>query len=165
MSAETYTLQFDGRMTQRGFWLYVWRITTPDNGELLYVGRTGDSSSPNASSPFNRMGQHLGTNKNANAIRRLLEQRCVKPEACTAFKMVAYGPLFPEVKDMGEHKPVRDKVAALEAALAHALQSGEYEVLHTVNSRQQVEQILWEKVRAAFSCHFPKIGPGPICKN
>lgn len=162
MSAATYTLQFDGLMTQRGFWLYVWRITTPDKGELLYVGRTGDSSSPNASSPFARMGQHLGTNKNANAIRRLLEKRCVKPESCTTFKMVAYGPLFHETKDMTAHRPLRDKVAALEATLADALKSGGYEVLNTVNSRTEIDRALWEKVHQAFSIHFCKIGSGPI---
>ena len=45
-------------MLERGFWLYVWRIASPI-GEVLYVGRTGDSSSLNASPPFMRMAQHL----------------------------------------------------------------------------------------------------------
>ena len=71
MSASTHTLTFPGAMTERGFWLYVWRIMSPI-GELLYVGRTGDSSSPYASSPFARMGQHLGNNKNQNMVRQHL---------------------------------------------------------------------------------------------
>ena len=43
---------------ERGFWLYVWVIDGAGD-TLHYVGRTGDSSSSNAQSPFNRMGQHL----------------------------------------------------------------------------------------------------------
>ena len=36
-------LTFDGPMNERGFWLYVWKIHHPEKGDLLYVGRTGDS--------------------------------------------------------------------------------------------------------------------------
>lgn len=64
MSATTQVVEFDGAFLQRGFWLYVWRVIAPNSTEVLYVGRTGDSSSPNAQSPFNRMGQHLGFQKN-----------------------------------------------------------------------------------------------------
>ena len=37
------------------------------------MGRTGDSSSSNAQSPFNRMDQHLGFNKRSNVLRRRLK--------------------------------------------------------------------------------------------
>ena len=47
---ETFTVTLDGAMLRRGFWLYVWEITTPNGEKVLYVGRTGDSSSPNAQS-------------------------------------------------------------------------------------------------------------------
>ena len=30
MSAPTYSLTFDGAMTDRGLWLYVWRPQDPD---------------------------------------------------------------------------------------------------------------------------------------
>ncbi len=46
-----YSMTFDGALLERGFWLYVWRIIEGTR-TVLYVGRTGDSSSPNASSPF-----------------------------------------------------------------------------------------------------------------
>ena len=29
MSASTYCLTFEGAMTERGFWLYVWRVHPP----------------------------------------------------------------------------------------------------------------------------------------
>ena len=73
MPASTPTLTLPGAMIERGFWVYVWRIASPV-GELLYVGRTGDSSSPKAATPFARMGQHLGTNERQNMVRRHLEQ-------------------------------------------------------------------------------------------
>ena len=41
MALTTYTLSFEGAMTDRGFWLYVWRVSALDNRELLYVGMTG----------------------------------------------------------------------------------------------------------------------------
>ena len=71
---EVYRMSFNGQVLKRGFWLYVWKISTP-RGKCLYVGRTGDSSSPNAASPFNRIGQHLDLRKNAKGntmTKRLL---------------------------------------------------------------------------------------------
>lgn len=64
MEPATHCLDFDGRILQCGFWLYVWKITPRTGPAFHYVGRTGDSSSFNAQSPFNRMGQHLGFKKN-----------------------------------------------------------------------------------------------------
>ena len=157
MSASTHRLKFPGAMTERGFWLYVWRITSDKGQELLYVGRTGDSGSPRASSPFTRMGQHLGTNEKNNAIRRHLENKGVKPEAC-AFEMVAHGPLFPEAKDRTEHVKPRDVVAALEKELAETLLRGGYKVLNNVKSKKALDTDLWDEVCAAFAVHFPKLG-------
>src|SRR5208283_3705997 len=77
MTAQAHELTFDGGLLERGFWLYVWEITTPQDTHLYYVGRTGDSSSIKAQSPFNRMGQHLGFNKHANPLRRHLNGACL----------------------------------------------------------------------------------------
>ena len=88
MPAETHTLTLPVALIKRGFWLYVWRIASPI-GELLYVGRTGDSSSVNASAPFARMGQHLGTNERQNMVRKNLEKRGVSPEKCASFDLIA----------------------------------------------------------------------------
>jgi hypothetical protein len=83
-------VRFDGGVLQRGFWLYVWEVMPPDETPLYYVGRTGDSSSINAQSPFNRMGQHLGFAKNSNMLRGHLGRHGVDPERCV-FRLVALG--------------------------------------------------------------------------
>ena len=88
MPAPTHTLTLPGPMIERGFWLYVWRIASP-LGELLYVGRTGDSSSTSASTPVARMGQHFGINERENMIRTHLEEREVPPEKCASFDLIA----------------------------------------------------------------------------
>ena len=156
MSASTHKLILPVAMIHRGFWLYVWRIKSP-KGELLYVGRTGDSSSPNASAPFARMGQHLGTNKNQNTVRRLLEELGVPPEKCTSIDLIAHGPLFPEACNWDDHKKPRDDVAALEKKLADTLECRGYKLLNKVSSRQVVDLGLWAEVREAFAAHFPKL--------
>jgi hypothetical protein len=55
-----HIIRLDGSVLERGYWLFVWEIITSDGELLLYVGRTGDSSSPDAQSPFVRMGRHVG---------------------------------------------------------------------------------------------------------
>src|SRR2546423_1210007 len=103
MNPFTHSLSFDGRLLRRGFWLYVWEIITPEKARLYYVGRTGDSSSSNAQSPFNRMGQHLGFNIRSNVLRRRLADRGVAPEECD-FRLVAYGPIMSEATTDEEHR-------------------------------------------------------------
>ena len=89
-------MKFDGAVLRRGFWLYVWRIEG-NSQHYVYVGRTGDNSSPYAQSPFNRIGHHLNPSPKAkgNAMGRQLTRAGVVQETC-AFEMVAIGPVFPE---------------------------------------------------------------------
>lgn len=89
---ETFTVTLDGAMLRRGFWLYVWEITMPEGKKVLYVGRTGDNSSPYAQSLFNRLGQNLGTLANASMVRNNLEKRGIDPAECQ-FRMVGHGPV------------------------------------------------------------------------
>ncbi len=158
-SASLHRLTLPGPMLQRGFWLYVWRVQTP-NGERLYVGRTGDSSSPHATAPYTRMGQHLGFSKAQNSLRRLLTEAGVEPESCGQFDLISYGPIFPEIgmtKDqvradrMLLHTPVRDQVAALEKKLRNALVAAGYQVLNVVHSKKQCDAAHWEVVRIAVA--------------
>jgi len=159
MAPGTHTMTLPGAMLERGFWLYVWRAETP-KGEYLYVGRTGDSSSPNASPSYQRMGQHLGRAKTQNALRRHLTANGVEPEECVSFHLVSHGPLFPEQQCMETHRAPRDTVAALEKKLAEALSESGYRVLNTVHSRKPLDEQLWLQVRDAFIDHFPKLGRG-----
>ncbi|MBW7894875.1 MAG: hypothetical protein H3C27_07135 [Opitutaceae bacterium] len=159
MSAALNHVTFAGGMLQRGFWLYVWEVTLPDSSNCLYVGRTGDSSSAHAQSPFSRLTQHLSTNVRANALRRHLQNRGIDANDCLAFDLIAYGPILPEVTDMVAHRPSRDCIAALEKALCDALRASGYDVLNTVTSRFQPDPELWQPVLAAFSTRFPKLKP------
>jgi len=144
-----------GAMLKRGFWLYVWRVTT-DNGDVHYVGRTGDSSSPNAAPPYQRMAQHLGRNKNNNTLRRNLERRGIEPEQCS-FELISVGPIFDEKTNMEEHTKPRDTVAALEKELACAMKAAGYDVINTISSKMVLDEDIWKKAKSAFSAHFPKL--------
>ena len=155
--SSTHTLTLPGAMIERGFWLYVWRIASPI-GELLYVGRTGDSSSTNAATPFARMGQHLGTNYRQNPVRRHLERRLVPPETCTAFDLIAHGPIFEEAQDWVTHQERRDVVAALEKALADTLARSGYDVLNEIQDRHDLDVRLWANIREEFAAYFPRLG-------
>jgi catechol 2,3-dioxygenase-like lactoylglutathione lyase family enzyme len=125
----SHAMSFDGQLLERGFWLYVWDMRGPC-GRHLYVGRTGDSSSPHAQSPFKRIGQHLDPSPKAkgNALGRQLQREGVDPLSCT-FEMTAIGPIFPERQTMAEHQPTRDQLAALERALADFLKQRGYNVV------------------------------------
>jgi hypothetical protein len=155
MTAATHELAFDGGLLRRGFWLYVWEITC-DGRVLYYVGRTGDSSSLNAQSPFNRMAQHLGFRKESNALRKQLDDRGIAPEQCR-FRLVAHGPVLDEGKTREEHRPRMQKTAAMEKALAQAMCAAGYDVLNSVKCRVPLDQVAFAAVRKAFEESFPKL--------
>jgi hypothetical protein len=148
--------RFDGRILQRGFWLYVWVITHEDQ-EFLYVGRTGDSSSQFASSPFSRIGQHLDLRPNAkgNSLLLNIRRENIAPMAC-AFELFAVGPLFDEQPDMASHRTHRDIVAPLESALAEHLKAAGYRVLGTHGSRHRVDQTLFQQITSVVNERFTR---------
>lgn len=146
MSINTYQMEFNGEVLERGFWLYVWEITE-GTARHLYVGRTGDSSSPHASSPFNRIGQHLDFRENAKgaSLAKRLKEAGVNPKK-SKFRMLALGPFFPEQEDFEAHKPYRDQMATFEYALAEYLKNKGHSVLGihhqgTTVSSSQLNQV------------------------
>ncbi|MDT8323240.1 MAG: hypothetical protein RRA94_03930 [Bacteroidota bacterium] len=151
----SYTMSFDGALLNRGFWLYIWDIRGP-KGRYLYVGRTGDSSSPNASSPFRRIGQHLDFSENAkaNAMARQLMHVNVSPADCT-FEMTAVGPLFPEQKNWDKHQVHRDRTAGLEKAIAVTLNGRGYTVLGSHGSQSDLDMKLFSEVLEILDRKFP----------
>ena len=161
MSAMVHELVFDGALLTRGFWLYVWEIERPNGPNLYYVGRTGDSSSTNAQSPFNRMGQHLGFAQNSNMLRRHLGKFSAEPEQCS-FRLVALGPLEAESKaeSRREHDERRDVVAAMEKALAELMAKAGCVVMNDVVSRKPLDAMRFASVRTAFSRAFPILATG-----
>lgn len=156
MTAHTHIIALEGDVLQRGFWLYVWEVIAPDGEELLYVGRTGDSSSPKAQSPFNRMGQHLGFLSTSSMLRNHLSMRGVCPEQCT-FRLIAHGPILEEADGMEAHKERRDLIAALEKKLAEALAAAGYEVMNEVKCRKPLDEAMYAAVRIAFSMEFHRL--------
>ena len=150
MSVNGYEMGFEGEVLQRGFWLYVWQIVYGKK-TYIYVGRTGDSSSPNASSPFNRIGQHLDFRENAkgNSLARRLKEAGVDPKK-SKFRMLALGPLFKEQKSFEAHKPYRDQMATFEYETAAHLRKMKFNVLGThhkgISVPPDVVDELWSRV-------------------
>lgn len=153
----TFEIEFDGALLKRGFWLYVWRVRSWDR-TVLYVGRTGDSSSRFASSPFARVGQHLDLRPNAtaNCLARRLSAAGLAVESCR-YSLMAIGPLFPEQPDLQQHRLFRDRMARLEARLAAELRERGYEVLGKHPARGNVDAALWAMVVDAINTPFPDL--------
>ena len=116
-----YSMSFAGALLERGFWLYVWRVND-EQRTVFYVGRTGDSSSAHASSPYRRASQHLDDKPKAkaNALHRCLRAADIEPKRCR-FELFGIGPLYPEQASVEQHRPLRDEAAALERAVADHL--------------------------------------------
>lgn len=146
-------LSFNGQMLKRGFWLYVWRIRHKKSmSEYWYIGRTGDSSSANASSPLARLSQHFNFKENAkgNSLIKNIIQAGINPEDCQ-FKLVSIGPLFPEKESYAEHVPCRDIVGKLEAEIAHTFKTKGLIVLGSHPKRGIYDHKLFNEVISKFS--------------
>lgn len=152
-------MRFKGALLRRGFWLYVWEVKG-DSSHHVYVGRTGDSSSPHAQSPFKRMGQHLDPSPKAkgNALGRHLRSAGVSHEDCT-FEMVAIGPIFPEQPTYSKHVPVRNQMAALERAVADELKGLGYYVLGAHPRVATPDPDLLSQVRVIIRRRFKAVRP------
>ncbi len=98
MKAALHQLSLPG-----GFWFCVWEVTSGSGDEWLYVGRTRDSSSPNAQSPFFRLSQHLSQDPKGNVLLagfRRLSRRVVRP----AVLRLGQGLLFSAARFNGLHR-------------------------------------------------------------
>ncbi len=138
MNLPEYRLAFDGAILARGFWIYVWKIQY-DSEIAVYVGRTGDSSSPNASSPFRRAGQHLDLKIDAkgNSLKRAIDRLGWEADSCQ-FEQIALGPFFTEQDTMEAHVPYRDRIAALEYAVSNAVTKEKFRLIGTHGSSHSV---------------------------
>ncbi len=135
-------MKFDGAVLNRGYWLYLWRVTC-GKSLFIYVGRTGDSSSNNAGSPFTRISNHLNSRPTAkgNSLWKQLKKVKVDPIKCS-YEMIAVGPIYDEEKVTDKHRLRRDQLAGLEREVAHYLKSCGFTVLGIHYSNKQVGQTL-----------------------
>jgi len=140
-------IRFSGAILERGFWLYIWRIQS-DTRTFFYVGRTGDSSSKYAASPFSRLGQHLDVRQTAtaNMLLRHVRKMGLDPLACN-YELIALGPLFPEQPTLDLHREIRDRIASIEAELASYLRAKGLEVVG--NPSQPISLILGYLLRSS----------------
>jgi len=143
-------ISFPGAILERGFWLYVWRIQSGAR-VFFYVGRTGDSSSKFAASPFSRLSQHLDVRQNAaaNMLLRHVRRMGLDPLACK-FDLIALGPLFPEQPTLELHREFRDRIAPVEAELATYLRSKGLDVVGKHTTDTVPDSQLLVKVKSAF---------------
>lgn len=129
----------------------MWRVTSGGK-EFFYVGRTGDSSSKFAASPFSRLSQHLDVRPtaSANMLLRHIRHRNLDPLACT-FELLTLGPIFPEQTTLELHRQFRDLMAPLESAFATYLRSTGREVVGSHGSKREPDPKLFAKVKDAFN--------------
>ena len=106
------------------------------------------------------MGQHLGFTKNSNMLRKYLCANEAKPDECR-FRLVAHGPLLEEASDWEMHRERRDTIAAVEKALAEAMNEVGYKVMNTVRCRKTLDESLFDDVRTAFAYEFPRLEAEP----
>ena len=148
MNINSCEMGFEGEVLQRGFWLYVWEILYRQK-KYIYVGRTGDSSSPNASSPFSRIGQHLDFRENAkgNSLAKRLKEAGVDPKT-SRFRMLALGPFFPEQESFEAHKPYRDRMATFECETAEYLREMRFNVLGSHHKGMPVQADVVDDIKS-----------------
>jgi len=147
-------ISFDGALLQRGFWLYACLIRS-GRKRIVYVGRTGDSSSKHAASPFSRLSQHLDvrTSATANMLLRQVRNAGLEPLSCK-YELVAFGPIFLEQQDLGMHRVKRDIIAPLETELAELFKADGFTVVGSHGKRRTPDTKLLEQVKRAFQQVF-----------
>ena len=157
MSKGLFKMVIPPEILGRGFWLYVWVIALKDGRIVHYVGRTGDASSARAQSPFSRISGHLGSNKNANALKRHLARHGIEFNLCEQLEFVTHGPLHTETSDWESHKPLRDRVHALERALCDGMRNAGYDVVNVVTCKGSADENDWLSVKNAFATRFERL--------
>lgn len=151
-----HLMSFDGALLERGYWLYVWRIVAGSE-TFLYVGQTGDRSSPHASSPLQGVGRDLevGPNAKIDPMSKELEARGIDLTTCT-FRLLAIGPIPPEQPDVGQHELFRGLVAAQETALAGLLCTRGYKVI-SKHVPRVYDRGLFTRVCDLIATQFPAL--------
>lgn len=147
---KVHRISFEGGLLERGFWLYAWLIQCGSD-RAIYVGRTGDSSSQFAASPFSRLGQHLDVRPSAKANSLLRQVRSMgwDPIKCK-YELVAFGPIFPEQPDLDSHRVKRDIIAPLESHLAQLFKNAGFKVVGSHGKQYAVDQEISKQVEKAF---------------
>ena len=150
-------MSFDGTLLGRGYWIYAIIIYYKSNEMYLYIGRTGDNSSANAGSPFQRVMDHFNLRQSVpmNTIKDLIKKN-EHEFSNIYFRLLAVGPLSPEQKDYESHKPIRNKMTALEKYVADYFVSKGYNVIGKHDDNEAKDQELNAKVIEALEPQIEK---------
>ena len=145
-----HRISFEGGLLERGFWLYAWLIQCGPE-KVVYVGRTGDSSSQFTASPFSRLGQHLDVRPSAkaNTLLRQVKSLGWDPLECK-YELVAFGPIFPEQADLDSHRVKRDIIAPLETKLSQLFKEAGFKVIGSHGKQRTVDPSISSQVERAF---------------
>lgn len=147
---KVHRISFHGGLLERGFWLYAWLLRSGDD-KAVYVGRTGDSSSQFAASPFSRLSQHLDVRPSATANMLLRQVRNLGWDPLTCeYELAAFGPIFPEQANLEEHRVKRDIIAPLETALATLFREQGFKVVGSHGKTRDTDPRLLKQVEQAF---------------
>lgn len=156
MPLRTHILSIPGASVTRGFWLYICRVESPD-GELVYVGQTGDTNFPHSQSVFNRLATHLVKSGNTSSLFERPRANGIEPRECGDIRMVAVGPIFAETSDRNEFDTRKDAIRELERRLCKDMTEAGYQVINSARRGGVLDDSLWQQVRAEFAVHFPKL--------
>lgn len=151
---KVHRISFDGGLLERGFWLYAWLLQSGSD-KAVYVGRTGDSSSRFAASPFSRLGQHLDVRPSAtaNMLLRQVHKLGWDPLNCR-YELVAFGPIYPEQPDLTAHRSKRDIIAPLETELAMLFKADGFNVVGSHGKQRPADEKMLTQVKVAFDKVF-----------
>ena len=159
MPLRTHILSVPGASVTRGFWIYVCRVESPE-GELVYVGQTGDTNFPYSQSAFNRLSKHLVKSGNTSSLFERPRAEGIQPWECGEIRMVAVGPIFAETGDRGEFDVRKNAIRELERRLCRDMTDAGYQVINNARRRGELDEELWQQVRAEFAVHFPRLNNG-----
>jgi len=159
MTAEMHHLSVPPSILRRGFWPYVWRIGLPTDGDVHYVGMTGDTGAAGAQSAANRIATHLGYNIHSNALRRyILHKEHAHLEDCRSLEFFAFGPVYPWPAQAVDYPTVRSKVAALEKHLWKRMETSGYDMLNPQpRAAAEPDEDRLDEICASFRRHFAKL--------
>src|SRR3546814_17926977 len=147
---KVHRISFEGGLLERGFWLYAWLLKCGAD-QAVYVGRTGDSSSQFAASPFSRLGQHLHVRPSAtaNMLLRQVQKLRWDPLTCQ-YVLVAFGPLFPEQAALTQHRSMRHILAPPHTDLALLCKSAGFQFVGSPDQQRPADPTQLEQRIAAL---------------
>ena len=166
---KNYTLEFSGALLKEAYSLYIVKLIHPDEGELFYVGQTGNRAIPVARAIFRRLSGHFDDQGRSTqnqiyrsiAVRLFDESLKSKKAAFTKEVKQAVSTFFEECDikvqvfpifefnfgiSKEEHKMRRRRTEAMEQALIAALSNKNLLNIKSLKSAPDLSEDEREKI-------------------